>query len=189
LVLHGTKGVVFIKNEYLIVDNYVILYLQNRAKEVFETKVSLTDLPKLEELNAKWFLSWSETAQQNYVACCKYLGTVDGKPEYKTIYLHRYLTDAPKNVYVDHINTNTLDNRRDNLRITTNEKNNKHRKSKNTNNTSGYRNVSWNGHKWLVQLQIDGKNVVLGKFDDVDEAGKFAEEMRKKYYGEFAGFD
>lgn len=43
--------------------------------------------------------------------------------------------------------------------------------------------------KWIVQLQINGKNSVLGKFplDKIEEAGKFAEEMRKKYYGEFAG--
>lgn len=38
-----------------------------------------------------------------------------------------------------------------------------------------------------VQLQINGKNKVLGKFSDVHEAGRFAEEMRQKYYGEFAG--
>jgi hypothetical protein len=40
---------------------------------------------------------------------------------------------------------------------------------------------------WVVQLQIEGKNERLGKFKDVHEAGKFAEEMRQKYYGEFAG--
>ena len=33
------------------------------------------------------------------------------------------------------------------------------------------------------------KNTCLGKFpkDQLEDAGKFAEEMRKKYYGEFAG--
>jgi hypothetical protein len=51
----------------------------------------------------------------------------------------------------------------------------------------GYRNVSLIKGKWVVQLQIDGKNTKLGSFDDVHEAGKFAEEMRQKYYGEFAG--
>lgn len=40
-----------------------------------------------------------------------------------------------------------------------------------------------------MQLQINKKNTVLGKFDyeDLDKAGQFAEEMRQKYYGEFAG--
>lgn len=40
-----------------------------------------------------------------------------------------------------------------------------------------------------MQLQVDGKNTCLGRFayEDLDKAGKFAEEMRQKYYGEFAG--
>lgn len=92
-----------------------------------------------------------------------------------------------KNEYVDHKNHNTIDNRKNNLRVTRNDKNTKNRKSKNSNNTSGYRNVSWVNNKWIVQLQIKGKNKVLGKFDDINKAGKFAEKMRKKYYGDFAG--
>ena len=90
---------------------------------------------------------------------------------------------------VDHINGNTFDNRKTNLRIVEDSNNLTNRKSKNSNNKSGYRNVCWSKSesKWLVQLQINGKNTVLGKFDDVDEAGRFAEEMRQKYYGEFAG--
>jgi hypothetical protein len=40
-----------------------------------------------------------------------------------------------------------------------------------------------------VQLQVNGKNTHLGRFkkDQLEEAGKFAEEMRQKYYGVFAG--
>ena len=42
---------------------------------------------------------------------------------------------------------------------------------------------------WIVQLSINKKNTCLGKFeyDELDKAGQFAEEMRQKYYGEFAG--
>ena len=90
---------------------------------------------------------------------------------------------------VDHINGDTFDNRKSNLRIVADSNNSKNRKSKNSNNTSGYRNVSWSkrDRKWVVQMQIDKKHKTLGRFDDVHEAGKFAEEMRKNYYGEFAG--
>jgi len=50
-------------------------------------------------------------------------------------------------------------------------------------------NVSWDGYKWVVQLQINKKNVALARFayEDLDKAGAFAEEMKQKYYGEFAG--
>ena len=80
-------------------------------------------------------------------------------------------------------------NRKSNLRVISHSNNATNRKSRNKNNKSGYRNVCWDGYKWVVQLSIDGKNTHLGRFDyeDLDKAGKFAEEMRQKYYGEFAG--
>jgi hypothetical protein len=94
-----------------------------------------------------------------------------------------------RRVVVDHKNYNTLDNRKKNLRVSSIDKNVKHRGRLNKNNTSGYRNVTWSESykKWIIQLQIDHKNKILGKFDDKDEAGRFAAEMRKLYYGEFAG--
>lgn len=59
------------------------------------------------------------------------------------------------------------------------------RTKRNRNNTSGYRNVCWikSENMWVVQLQINGKNKRLARFpkDQLEEAGKFAEEMRKKY--------
>jgi len=41
----------------------------------------------------------------------------------------------------------------------------------------------------MVQIQVNGKNTRLKNFpeDQVDEAGKYAEEMREKYYGNFKG--
>ena len=94
-----------------------------------------------------------------------------------------------KSEYVDHIDHDTLNNKKYNLRLASNSNNNKHRGKINTNNTSGYRNVCWVSSKeqWCVQLQINGKCVRFGYFDDVHEAGKLAEEMRKKYYKEYAG--
>jgi hypothetical protein len=101
------------------------------------------------------------------------------------------VTDNSRHIKVDHVLHDGLDNRRSNLRITDNSSNTKNRKSKNSNNTTGYRNVthvtSDKKTPYHVQLQINGKNTVLGKFADVDKAGKFAKEMRKKYYKEYKG--
>jgi hypothetical protein len=110
----------------------------------------------------------------------------------RSYYAHRIIMGCTdRKTKVDHINHDTLDNRKANLRITQNENNSKHRKGKNSNNKSGYRNVCWlkKYGKWVVLLQINGVNTILEKFDDVDEAGSYAEEMRQKYYGEFAGND
>lgn len=103
--------------------------------------------------------------------------------------LHRFVVNANSALVVDHYDHNTLNNRKYNLRIAEKSNNEKNRKSKNSNNKSGYRNVSMVDGKWIVQLQIKGKNTRLGSFDDVHEAGEFAKEMREKYYGEFAGKD
>jgi HNH endonuclease len=59
-----------------------------------------------------------------------------------SIYLHRYLLDAPDGMVVDHINHNTLDNRRQNLRICTNQENNENRNGAYTTSKTGIRGVS-----------------------------------------------
>ena len=94
---------------------------------------------------------------------------------------------------VDHINHNPLDDRKSNLRVITVKQNSRYREGKNSNNKSGYRNVSWSKsyNKWIVQLQVDGKNKILATFpyNELELAGKFAEEKRKELYGEYAGFN
>ena len=77
------------------------------------------------------------------------------------------------------------------MRVITVEQNSRNRETKNRNNKSGYRNVSWrkNENVWVVQLQINGRNTVIGRFpkEQLEEAGKFAEQKRREIYGEFAG--
>lgn len=103
------------------------------------------------------------------------------------MFLHRFVTDAKKNERVDHINHDTTDNTNNNLRKVTGQLNSRNRRTKNTNNKSGYRNVAVIDDKFVVQLQINGRNTKLGTFTDVDEAGEFAEKMRQKYYGKYSG--
>lgn len=92
---------------------------------------------------------------------------------------------------VDHRNHIPTDNRKSNLRVITVEQNSRNRETKNRNNKSGYRNVSWrkNENVWVVQLQINGRNTVIGRFpkEQLEKAGKFAEQKRREIYGEFAG--
>lgn len=178
------------KNKYKIIDDYAIIYLERRSGEIFETYIDLEDLDSVINFGYCWHAGLSNTNGDYYAQACQYLGIVNGKDQHRTILLHRFVTDMlEETVWIDHLNHNSLDNRKKNLRITTNKNNTRHRNSKNSNNKSGYRNVCWlkDCSKWCVQLQIDGKNKRLGFFDDVDEAGKFAEEMRQKYYKEYAG--
>ena len=89
--------------------------------------------------------------------------------------------------YHDHINRNTLDNRRDNLRPATAAENSRNC-SKMSNNTSGVTGVTWREkhQKWEVSIQINGNRLWFGEFSDKDEAIKTRLQAEVYYYGEFA---
>ena len=172
-------------------NNYVVdeengivrIELNRRNAENLWTIIDLEDLEKVINFPYTWFAKYNHTNNEYYVVASVYHPELQ---QSRPIFLHQFLMNA-NGKDVDHENNDTLDNRKSNMRVVEESNNSKNRKGRNRNNKSGYRNVSLIKGKWVVQLQIDGKNKKLGAFDDVHEAGKFAEEMRKKYYGEFAG--
>jgi hypothetical protein len=173
-----------LKNNYTINGEIVTIYLVKRDGRVFETYIDLKNLEKVKELNLSWNAKWDKNTQSYYAQASEYLGVVEGKFKYKTVYLHRIICPTEKHIVVDHVDHNRLNNLESNLKPRTNQHNLMNRKSANSNSTTGYRNVTYikNINKYIVQLQIDGKNTILGKFDNLEEAGEFAEKMREKYY-------
>ena len=176
--------------KYTIINDYVILNVKRKIDGVkLESYIDYEDLKRLIKWNISWNAVWAKNVQNYYLKATEYLGTINGKAKYKIHCLHRYVVEAKDGTRVDHKNHNALDNRKGNLRATNDDKNTKNRKSKNSNNKSGFRNVSWNGNTWSVQLQIEGVNTILKRFkkNQLEEAGAYAEEMRQLYYGDFAG--
>lgn len=177
-------------NNYEIKDDYAVIFIRRKNGDIYEAKVDIPDLERLKSYGYAWHVVWDYSNQSWYAKRSNCVMGENGKWTYKAIYMHRFLTGAIDKEHVDHINAkDTLDNRQCNLRKTTASKNLKNRRGKNSNNKSGYRNVCWieAEQKWVVQLQLDGKNTRLGSFDNVDEAGEFAEKMRSKHYKEFKG--
>lgn len=172
------------KNNIIEKDEYFVMILRRRKGEDFEVKLDKKGIDKLKDYPYSWHAHYNKTNYSYYARATVYQGIVDGKPKYKGIYLHRYLMDMEEHEDVDHINHNTLDNRYSNLRLVDRGENSRHRKGKNKNNTTGVRNVSYAKGigKYIVQLQVNGKNTKFGEFDDLEEARKCAEENRKKYY-------
>lgn len=88
----------------------------------------------------------------------------------------------------DHINGNTLDNRRSNLRIATHAEN-QHNKGKQKNGTSGYKGVNFVKGKGVYEAKImlDKKKIYLGVRKTAKEA---YEELyvpaSRKYHGQFS---
>jgi len=90
-------------------------------------------------------------------------------------------------VQLDHINGNRTDNRLVNLREATSSQNKMNVPIK-RNNSSGYKGVSWcrERRKWKAQIQINGKNRMLGRFESPEEAHHVYCNQAKRLFGEFA---
>ncbi len=133
---------------------------------------------RLKKLDYSWGAAWDEDICNYYVKASVYQGNNLSNDTY---YIHRIIMDAEKSKYVDHKDFNTLNNRKSNLRITTQDKNSQHKSSKNKNNKSGYRNVFWNStiEKWTVTLMKHYVHIKIGDFDDLEEAAIEAEQARK----------
>lgn len=86
-----------------------------------------------------------------------------------TILLHREIMKATKKQIVDHINRNTLDNRKCNLRFTTKSLNAANCKT-HKHNTSGFKGVSKSGNKWRAYIVLNNKQKHIGCFSTKEEA-------------------
>jgi hypothetical protein len=166
------------KNDYEIRGDVTAIYL-NRKGTKLETLISTSDLEKVKEFPNTWCVIWNAKTRSFYVT--GNLPKTNGKRG--TVRLHRYILDDPKGLVIDHINHDTLDNTRDNLRAVTNSENIQNRHGANRNNTSGVRGVSWHKQhkKWSAHYGLNGKLIHLGLFDDIKEAEKVVNEARKKY--------
>lgn len=85
-------------------------------------------------------------------------------------------------LHIDHINGNRLDNRPENLRLTSQQENNRNA-SLFTHNTSGINGVYWfkRDCKWRAFIKIDKKDTHLGTFDTIEEAAVAREAANVKY--------
>ena len=88
--------------------------------------------------------------------------------------------------YIDHINRDRADNRVENLRECTVGQN-QYNSAKRPNTKFG-RNIDWNSNqnKYVVRIQVKGRRLLCGYFDDLELAELVASEAREKYHGEYA---
>ncbi len=105
-------------------------------------------------------------------------------------YLHRLIMGAQKGQIVDHINGNSLDNRKCNLRFATAKQNSVNSKAR-KNNLSGHKGVSWNVacRKWMAIIMNSGKRYYLGVFTHKDRAAMAYDRAALFLHGEFAGLN
>jgi hypothetical protein len=82
----------------------------------------------------------------------------------------------------DHIDHDTLNNRRSNLRVV-NHAGNGQNKSGHRNGTSKYRGVHWHTRdkKWVAQVKVNGRHIYLGRFPSEEAAAEAARNGRALY--------
>lgn len=118
------------------------------------------------------------------------MGYVQLEYKNKKVLLHRLIMNVLEesiNIDIDHINHNTTDNRKVNLRIASRSEN-KRNVLKQKNNTSGYKGVCWDRskNKWQSGITVNNKSIFIGRFDNKLEAAQAYNKAAIKYHGEFA---
>ena len=101
--------------------------------------------------------------------------------------MHRVILGLTRYAHCDHINHNTLDNRKKNLRPATPMQNNWNRRKSWMNI---YKGVSFNKEGiWMAKIKVKGEEISLGTFDNPVEAASAYADGARKYFGEFACYD
>lgn len=107
--------------------------------------------------------------------------------ETSMVRLHRQLLGARPGQIVDHINRNTLDNRRVNLRIATLSENGQNRKA---NGACPYLGVNFHKrggpHPWYFRLRAHGKRYTRGCFTSAEAAARAYDDLAIELHGPLA---
>lgn len=137
-------------------------------------RVSPEDFDELARSN--WYARWDKSAKKFYA------GRNTMK---KTILMHRAVTSCPLGLLVDHINGDTLDNRRENLRFATAAENGRNR-GPNRSNSTGYKGVTLRNGRFVASIMVNRKVIFIGSFVAAYDAHLAYAEASKKHHGEFA---
>lgn len=129
--------------------------------------------------NSKWSIRLWSSGKECVVANINNVGTR----------IHRAIMNAPKGIVVDHINGDTLDNRKRNLRLCSSQEN-EHNSKVNKDNRSGYKGVTYmkKTNKYVARLTINNKVHYLGYFNTAEEAYEAFKKASLELHGEYSVF-
>lgn len=117
----------------------------------------------------------------------RYFHTYNPKTK-KNILMHRVIMGDDNSMKVDHINHNTTDNRKSNLRLCTGAQNSRNKLKTSNPKTSKYNGVHFDKsrNKWKVDISLNNKYFLCKRFNTEKEADIFYNAKAKEIYGEFA---
>lgn len=130
----------------------------------------------------EWLIKYRWRAEK--IGKYHYASTSFGK---KTVRMHRLILEiSDTKIQGDHIDHNTLNNQRENLRACSHQQNNAN-KPKKEGTTSKYKGVHWNSKhgRWVAAIRLD-KQTGLGMFETEEAAAEAYNKEVVKRHGEFA---
>lgn len=149
-------------------------------------KFTLVDDEDYEYLNQfKWF---AMANGNNFYATRK----VRNNKIQRNVYMHRLILSVTDTKHViDHIDHNSLNNQKSNLRIASHIENCKNRKPK-KGGGSKYLGVYYFKAKtprWQASMTVNKKSIYIGLFKSEDEAALAYNEAATKHHGQFANLN
>lgn len=158
----------FMKNEIINYEDYAEIILRDKNHiEVGRTKIDLEIVDLIKDI--KWYLHTDGYVRNRKVGS-----------------LHRYIMPCTDDNFIDHINHDRLDNRRENLRICNNQENQFNR-SISKNNSSGVTGVQkMKSGRWRARIMVNKKEISLGTYDSLEEAAEARRQAEIEYFGEFS---
>lgn len=136
--------------------------------------VALVDDEDLDRINQyKWYASQGGGGRKFYAVQAT---------SKRRLRMHRLVLNAPDGMEVDHINGDTLDNRKENLRLC-----NRHQNARNTRRSDmPFKGICFQNKKWYARIVAAGKKRHLGCFHTATEAAQAYDRAARDYFGEFA---
>lgn len=153
-----------------------------REIHLTQGKVAIVDVADYQTLNQhKWYYS------QGYAHRQRHLYMVNGKAKKITILMHREIIPTSKDLEIDHWDGNGLNNRRYNLRESTNSQNQANQVA-NPNKSSSYKGVLLNKgqHQYYARIRINGDLKYLGSFTNELDAAREYNRAAIEFFGKFA---
>jgi len=142
-----------------------------------QDKVALVDDEDYNKLNEHWWYA-KKTEYTWYAVRKKSIYENISGP--RMIYMHRVILNAKKNEICDHIDRNGLNNQRNNLRIVSFSESAMNRRIR-VDNVSEFKNVSFTGVDWRVDITINGIRKYLGCFTTPEKAAEVCQSYLEKY--------
>ena len=109
------------------------------------------------------------------------------KPNRSSIEMHRVVLKCPNGMVIDHINGNSLDNRKKNLRVCTQAENTRNRIQRRSCKNK-FKGITFHKHSkvWHAQICINYNNIYLGSFKNQKSAAIAYDAYAKRIHKQFA---